>query len=184
MVRHFRGHGLALLAIFSCVGCGEMGNGNDPHLPGEALGQFRVTANIEESTCGPGALGSTDVWEFDVQLSRRETDLYWLNGQEAIPGRLAADGVSFAFDTRVAVTVAPAGKGAAGCTVVRSDQASGTLKPSGPEVVGFQGRLRFGYSAQATSDCTPLVGVEGGFATLPCEMAYELDAVRTAAPKE
>jgi hypothetical protein len=174
--------GLAATLFASITGCGQMGNGSDPHLPGEGLGQFRVTANIEESTCGPGALGSTDVWEFDVHLSRRETDLYWLNGQEAIPGRLAADGVSFTFDTRVSVPVSAAGKGSAGCTMTRSDQASGTLRPAGTEVLGFEGRLRFAYSPQPTSDCTPLVGVEGGFASLPCEMAYELEAVRTAAP--
>ena len=132
-------------------------------IPGEALGHFRVTANIEESTCGPGALGSTDEWEFDVHLSRRETDLYWLNGQEAIPGRLAADGVSFAFDTRVRIQVAPPGKGSAGCTVLRSDQASGTLESAGPDIVGFNGRLRFGYSPSSRRPIVPRsVGVEGG----------------------
>ena len=160
-----------------------MGNGNDPKIPGEALGRFHVSAHIDDSTCGPGALGSSDVWEFDVELSRRETDLYWLNGEEAIPGRLSSDGVSFAFDTRVAIQVAPPGKGSAGCTMLRSDQASGTLEPAGAEVVGFSARLRFGYSQEPASDCAPLVGVEGGFATLPCEMAYRLDAVRSAAPK-
>jgi hypothetical protein len=170
---------LFLLSL-AASGCG---NGNDPKVPGEPLGRFHVSAQIEESTCGPGALGSTDVWEFDVQLSRRDADLYWLNGEEAIPGRLASDGVSFAFDTRVAIQVAPPGKGGAGCTMFRSDQASGTLEPAGSEVVGFSGRMRFAYAQQPSSDCTPLVGVEGGFATLPCDMAYRLDAVRSAAPK-
>jgi hypothetical protein len=170
---------LVVLSV-TALGCG---NGNDPKVPGEPLGRFHVSAHIDGTTCGAGALGSSDVWEFDVQLSRRETDLYWLNGEEAIPGRLSSDGVSFAFDTRVAIQVAPPGKGSAGCTMLRSDQASGTLEPAGAEVVGFSGRLRFGYAEQPSSDCAPLVGVEGGFATLPCDMSYRLDAVRTTAPK-
>jgi hypothetical protein len=168
----------SLLALAACNG-----NGKDPKLPGDSLGTFRVAATLEESSCGTGALGSSDVWEFDVGLSRRDQNLYWLNGAEAIPGNIAPDGVSFAFDTRVAVEVEPAGKGRLGCTVWRSDQASGTLGAPTTDVVSFDGRLRFQYSAQPTSDCSELIGVEGGFMALPCEMTYDLSGTRVAAPE-
>jgi len=173
-----------LLAAWLVVVAGCNGNGKDPKLPGDSLGTFRVAATLDSSSCGAGALGSSDVWEFDVGLSRRDQNLYWLNGEEAIPGSIAADGVSFAFDTRVAVVVEPAGKGRLGCTVWRSDQASGTLGAATTDVVSFDGRLRFQYAAQATSDCSELIGVEGGFLGLPCEMAYELSGARIAAPND
>jgi len=171
---------LTLVLLACAAGCGE--GGKDPKVPGDALGTFRVHAALESSSCGPGALGSTDVWEFDVQLSRRGSDLYWLNGAEAIPGSIAPDGVSFAFESRVAVEVEPRRAGRIGCTIYRNDQASGLLSAAGTDVTSFSGRLRFGYSPEPSSDCGVAIGVEGGFATLPCEMAYDLSGVRTAAP--
>jgi hypothetical protein len=165
------------------LGCSDLvGGGKDAKIPGEPLGTFHVIGQLESSTCGPGALGATDLWEFDVRLSRDGGDLYWLNGAEAIPGRIAADGKSFAFDTRVAVQAIPAGKGQPGCTIVRNDSASGSLSSATTDVASFSGRLRFGYSPQAGSDCGPLVGVDGGFAGLPCEMSYLLEAARTHGP--
>ena len=166
-----------ILLSLAASGCG---NGNDPKVPGEALGRFHVSAHIEDSTCGPGALGSTDVWEFDVQLSRRDADLYWLNGEEAIPGRLASDGVSFAFDTRVAIQVAPPGKGSAGCTMLRSDQASGTLERR-LGVVGFIGRMRFA-TRRRPRPVSPLVVVEGGSPPYPATWPYRLERSASATP--
>ena len=48
---------------------------------------------------------------------------------------------------------------------------------------GFEGRLRYGYQQAPESDCSPLLGVQGGFETLPCTLGYELDAKRIEAPK-
>src|SRR5262245_57200898 len=141
----------------------------DPHVPGDSLGTFHVAATLESSSCGPGALGSTESWAFDVQLSRRDDDLYWLNGQEAIPGQIGPDGVTFTFDTRSTLEIEPSGRGRTGCSIVRSDQATGTLSSSTLDVSGVDGRLAFGYTPTATSDCTALYGVEGGFSALPCQ---------------
>ena len=166
------------------LGCSDIvGGGKDAKVPGEPLGTFHVIATLESSTCGPGALGSTDLWEFDVKLSREARDLYWLNGKEAIPGRIAADGISFAFDTRAAVEAIPAANGQAGCTIVRSDTANGVLSSPSTDVSSFSGRMRFGYAPSPGSDCLSVVGVDGGFASLPCEMSYLVDAARTKLPE-
>lgn len=170
-----------VLAGVLALGCGNLGK--DAKTPGDPLGTYHVTGKLQSSTCGPGALGSSDVWEFDVKLSRDGTDLYWLTGKDVIPGRVAADGVTFAFDARVVVPVEQAGRGKTGCTIVRHDTASGELASTGKDVTSFDGLMRFGYTADAASDCSDVLGVEGGLAMLPCEMSYNLAATRTAAPK-
>jgi hypothetical protein len=172
-----------VLCATASLACSDLaGGGKDAKIPGDALGTYHVVAALETSTCGPGALGSTDLWEFDVKLSRDGNDLYWLNGQEPIPGRIAADGISYAFDTRAVIQAVPAGKGHPGCAIVRTDTANGTLSSTTTDVASFDGRMRFGYTPQAGSECSSLVGVEGGFAFLPCEMSYLVEAQRTALP--
>jgi hypothetical protein len=163
--------------LFVAIGC----SGNkDPKIPGDELGTYQVVANLDSSTCGPGALGAKDVWEFDVKLSRDGDALYWLNGAEAISGSVASDGVSFAFETRVDVQAIEPGKGQTGCVISRIDSGSGTLSSSSLEVSSFDGLLRYGFQPTSGSDCAPLLGVEGGFYALPCEMSYRLSATRKA----
>ena len=171
---------LSVLALLGCVSC-KFGQG-DAKVPGEPLGTFEVIAELQSSTCGAGALGSTDIWEFNVQLSKDLDQLFWLNGQEVIPGKLARDGESFEFDTRVQVEVFEPEPGILGCTLNRQDRASGQLdydKDDEEAVTSFNGRLTFAYIPTSDSDCSPLMGVEGGFSTLPCEMKYDLVASRT-----
>jgi len=168
---------VAFLAL-ACASC-EFGQG-DAKVPGEPLGTFEVVAELDSSTCGSGALGSTDVWEFEVQLSKDYDQLFWLNGREVIPGVLASDGESFEFDTRVQVEILEPKPGVLGCTLNRQDRASGRLGYDDETVTSFTGRLTFAYMPSADSDCTPLMGVEGGFSTLPCEMKYDAEASRAA----
>lgn len=166
---------LLALSLLLAAGCS---GGNDPKVPGDSLGTYAVVASLDSSSCGPGALGSKDLWEFEVKLSQDGHDLYWLNGAEAIAGDLAADGVSFGFDSRVVVTAIEPGKGQAGCAISRSDTGSGKLSSAAPPVAGFQGSLRYGFQPLAGSDCQPLLAVEGGFYALPCEMTYSMTASR------
>ncbi len=172
----------ALLASLFVPGC-NFGEG-DAKIPGEELGTYRVVATLGSSSCGPDALGAPDVWEFDVRLSRDDPDLYWLNGEEPVYGTLAADGLSFSFDTETRITLQEPRNGRGGCVIVRSDRASGRLEGSALDVPAFAGELRYGYSARAGSDCTEWLGLEGGFATLPCSIDYDIPAVRTALPDE
>lgn len=166
-----------LAPVVLCWGC-EFGEG-DAKVPGEPLGTFNVVAELDTTSCGAGAMGSTDVWEFEVKLSKDFDQVFWLNGREVIPGTLASDGESFEFDTRVAVEVLEPKAGFQGCTLNRQDRASGKLGFDDETVVGFDGRLTFAYIPSSESDCTPLIGVDGGFSTLPCEMRYDFEAERT-----
>jgi hypothetical protein len=171
-----------LLPLSLCAACWDVGEGGDAHVPGTALGAYRVVGRLEGSSCGAGAADAPETWEFAVKLSRMGDELFWLNGREVIPGRIAADGVSFAFDTRVELELQAAGRGHPGCTMVRSDQASGKLSSATLDVPAFTGRLRFTYAPAPPSDCSGLLGVTGGFERLPCDVTYALDASRVTSP--
>ncbi|HMJ12595.1 MAG TPA: hypothetical protein VK524_14320 [Polyangiaceae bacterium] len=166
------------MAALCLTGCWEMGRAGDAKIPGELLGDYSVKAELQNSTCGEGALGSQEEWQFDVRLSRKGSLLYWLNGREAISGNIAADGVSFAIETNVKVEALSPGRGRLGCTIWRSDRTSGKLMGQAEDVPGFTGQLGFAYTPEGNSDCTELMGVAGGFAGLPCEMTYAYSAVR------
>jgi len=147
-------------------------------VPGDDLGQFQVSAALSSSDCGPEALGTTDLWEFEVRLSRDGADLFWLNGAEVIAGSLAADGVSFSFDTLLEFEIEPPNPPHSGCTVLRRDRAEGSLSSADLDAEGFAASLSYHYAAGEGSDCSGLVGVPGGFASLPCEIGYLLDGHR------
>lgn len=163
---------LALAVLGGCMGPEK------EKVPGDSLGTYQVVAQLEASTCGPGALGSKDLWEFEVKLSQDGHDLYWLNGAEAIGGDLASDGVSFGFDSRSVVTPIAAGKGQPGCSISRTDSGTGKLSSADPPVDGFEGSLRYGFQPLPGSDCEALMAVEGGFHALPCEISYAMKATR------
>jgi hypothetical protein len=163
------------------AGCIDFGD-TDAKIPGEELGAYRVSAELDNSSCGPGALGSTESWQFSVRLSRDGPDLFWLNGAEAICGQVAADGVSFAFETAVRAELQPPQGTQPGCAVLRTDRAAGRLSDPGLDVRSFAAELSYHYAAEAESDCSNLLGSPGGLATLPCEMTYCLQATRSTQP--
>jgi len=123
------------------AGCLNFRKVDDAKAPGDMLGVYQVDGELSESSCGSGALGATDSWSFEVKLSRFENDLYWLNGKETIVGDIASDGRSFSITSKVEVQITEAGRGAAGCRVVRQDQAKGRLSDSGSDVESFDGRF-------------------------------------------
>lgn len=166
--------------LLLCTGC--IGHGQDAHEPGDRLGTFHATGALTRDTCQAPLLGVTNQWQFDVKLSRTASTLYWLNGQEAIPGAIARDGTSFDFASGVEVTLQAAQGAQPGCVVVRSDTASGVLASSTSDVPSFSVDMSFGYAVQAGSQCAAWVGVQGGFTSLPCSVAYTLTAERTALP--
>lgn len=166
--------------LLLCSAC--VGHGQDAHEPGDRLGTFHATGTLLSDTCQAGLLGVTREWQFDVKLSRQASTLYWLNGEEAIPGTIAEDGVSFAFESGVEVTLQAAQGAQPGCVMLRSDSASGVLASSSTDVPSFNVDMSFGYAAEAGTECAGWVGVQGGFAALPCAVQYELSAQRTALP--
>lgn len=161
----------ALLLLPGCF------DNRDATIPGDPLGSYHVQAALQPSSCGEGALGAPVSWEFDVQLSREPSKLYWLNGQAPIEGTLSK-ALAFVIDSESVVEVFAATKTQAGCAVHRRDHASGTLA-SGDVVQSFEGTLEYSYAPTSGSACGSLVGVPGGFATLPCNLVYDLTATRT-----
>jgi hypothetical protein len=166
--------------LFLCAGC--VGHGQDAHEPGERLGTFHATGNLTSDTCQAPLLGVTSQWQFDVKLSREADTLYWLNGEEAIPGTIASDGTNFDFQSGVDVTLQAAQGAQPGCIILRSDTANGVLSSSTTDVSSFSVDMSFGYAAEAGTDCAGWVGVQGGFSALPCSVSYSLTAERTALP--
>jgi hypothetical protein len=142
---------------------------------------FHVQATETSNSCGQGALGSTPKWEFDVRLSRGESQLFWDTGGEVVPGVIASDGVTFSLQTGVVVDMrTPADGALPPCTISRTDTASGVLDGAGTDASSFTGELSYEYTPTAGSSCTDLVISEMPvFAALPCKMAYTLTAQRT-----
>lgn len=168
-------------AIFVlCAGC--VGRGQDAHEPGDRLGTYHASGDLQGDTCQASVLGVTPSWAFDVKLSRQDDTLYWLNGEEAIPGSIASDGKSFDFTSGVEVTLAAAQGVNPGCIIDRTDAATGKLSSSGTDVKSFTAAMSFVYAAQSGSQCAGFVGVEQGFAGLPCKVSYHLNGKRTALP--
>jgi hypothetical protein len=151
-------------------------------VPGDYLGDFAVRAELTESSCGPGAMGTLDEWSFDVRLSRQDRELFWVNGREVIPGSIDDDTGAFSFETRVAVEVEPANPPHAGCTVDRFDSAAGTIEGAELDISAFSGTLSYAYAATEDSDCRQLV-LSGTLAQLPCKIAYSMSGTRTVAPE-
>jgi len=169
---------LVVCAAFASAGCLNFGKVDDAKIPGDLLGTYAVKGTLADSSCGEGALGSSERWSFDVKLSRFHEDLYWINGREVIPGGIAPDGVSFSFSTRVEGEVIPAARGRSACVVSRADDATGTLSSGSLDVETFEASLTFGYSAVEGSDCEGFIGSPGGVAGLPCSMTYDLTGTR------
>ena len=166
--------------LFLCVGC--VGRGQDAHEPGDRLGTYHVTGALMNDSCHAAVLGVTPTWAFDVKLSRQDDTLYWLNGEEAIPGTIAADGKSFDFVSGVPVTLEAAQGVHPGCVIDRSDAGNGELSSSTSDVKSFSINLSFAYTEEGGTQCAGFVGVEGGFASLPCTVSFAMTADRTALP--
>jgi len=172
---------LLLWASVSAMGC--LGRGQDAHEPGDRLGTFHATGTLLSDSCQASVLGVSSDWQFDVKLSRASHTLYWLNGAEAIPGTIASDGVSFGFQSGVEVPLEPARGVQPGCVIQRTDDARGELSSSSTtDVPRFSAQMSFSYAVKSGSECAGFVGVEGGFADLPCKVSYSLSAKRTALP--
>jgi hypothetical protein len=147
---------------------------------GTDLGTFSVEAEEIVNECGPGALGSSPRWAFDVELQRADTELFW---DARVGGELHAD-LSFEVMTSLSIDVRPERAGAAGCAIARDDHISGVLAADAAgELTAFTGEMRFDFAGTPASLCSPEDVVDAGVARLPCHMSYALDGTRTRAPE-
>jgi hypothetical protein len=170
---------VALAALSGGSGC----SGKDPYRPGESLGAFHVTGKLVSTSCGP----TPDPWEFDVKLRHERTTLYWVQGDAPISAQV--DGAARAVLKATAMqTVRPADERSrtAACTMSRSDVVELVLAPLAAPVddvagvTSFKGTLSYRFAPTEGSSCEDqLTDVGGDFATLPCDVKYDLSAVRT-----
>lgn len=175
----------SLSAFVLVAGC----SGKDPYSPGTKLGVFHVTAKLVTTTCGP----TPDPWEFDVRLNHEAQTVYWVQGGAPIQGIVDATTARTELTTVTTHDVRPADARARrpACAIVRSDVLAVTLadaeaRPAGDpsRVVTFSGALVYGWTPTEGSDCADQVtGTGGDFASLPCEVRYEVTgAFKSAAP--
>jgi len=170
---------LAVVLGLTLAGCLNFRKVDDAKAPGDMLGMYAVQGKLASSTCGEGALGAGNTWNFHVKLTRFENDIYWLNGQETLVGDIASDGRTFSIESGVQVTVSQPGRGQSGCVINRRDDAEGKLSDSGTEGASFEGSLEFSYEAAKGSDCLDWIGTEGAVDVLPCSLTYNLDGQRS-----
>ena len=76
----------SLFLFTQVVSSGCVGHAQDAHEPGDRLGTYHATGKLISDSCQASVLGVSTDWQFDVKLSRESHTLYWLNGEEAIPG--------------------------------------------------------------------------------------------------
>jgi hypothetical protein len=162
------------------AGCLNFRKVDDAKAPGDMLGLYHVDGTLDDSSCGDGALGSSEHWTFDVKLTRFDNDIYWLNGRETIVGDIETDGRTFSILSEVEVTVSAPGRGKPGCTVMRHDDAEGQLSASGTDVESFAGTLTYKYEVVDGFDCSDWIGTQGAVEALPCDLRYKLDGERAA----
>jgi hypothetical protein len=147
---------------------------------GDDLGTFSVQASESQSDCGAGALGSTPELQFDVELARADTELFWGGSSSG------SVGVDLAFDlaSGTRVELRRAGGADPGCAVARQDSISGVLLADGSgAVTGFTAAMRFAFAAEPEAACTERELGEVNLPNLPCSMTYALEGQRTRAPE-
>jgi hypothetical protein len=164
---------------FALLAAGCSGPPGAGRFPGADLGGFRVVATSTSNGCGAGALGSPPMYNFDVDLSRDGTELFW--GREA-SGDIDAD-LAFEFASSVRVEITPASNMRKACTIGRADHIVGTLREDAlGNVSGFSGSMTHSFASAPDSACTVDDRISAGLPELPCEMDYTLEAQRSREP--
>jgi hypothetical protein len=178
---HVRPYGIrraALLGSLLAAACsGPPGAGRQL---GEDLGTFHVEASEALNTCGAGSLGSQASFDFEVELSRADSELFW-DGR--IGGEILAS-LEFEFSAEISVILRPPRAPRAGCVIARQDRISGALRPDATGAIAtFAGTMRYSFAQPAATDCTIEEQQSAGLTLLPCSMSYGLTGQRTRAPE-
>ena len=166
-------------AVAAGVGCsGPPGAGRQL---GADLGTFRVAASEAENGCGAGVLGSSASFEFEIELSREHSELYW--GQRR--GIVLEPSLAFELEVSMIIPISERRPGVRGCAIQRRDRIEGTLEArSDGEVTGFAASMSYAFAADPTAPCSFDDQLVAGLPRLPCQMSYGLEAERTRAPEQ
>jgi hypothetical protein len=151
-------------------------------LPGTALGTYNVTGKISTNTCG-SSLGASNPWSFSVNLSKDGTTLYWedTSGSSQLSGTLSALGMA-TLTTTITANVDASEAGAGAC-YLQDTQAIALTLASGSPPSGFTGTCTYTFAVATTITTSvncgdQLASAGGSYATLPCTVAYSLEATR------
>jgi len=161
-------------AVLLTAGCGSTA------MPGTALGTFSIDATSTANSCGDG-LGTQSPWDFDVELSRDVTRLYWRKDEVTMSGVLSSDLKATITGTTTTKVVA-ADAGIAGCTMSRDDSVTVSLGTA-TVITAVSGTMTLIFDASTESDCSAELAANGGtYDELPCELDYSFTGTRTKAP--
>jgi hypothetical protein len=175
--------GVALLVVLGVVapsaGCsGPPGAGRQL---GADLGTFHVAASEAENGCGAGVLGASSRFEFEIELSREHSELYW--GQRR--GIVIEPSLAFELEASMIIPISERRPGVRGCAIQRRDRIEGTLEArSDGDVTGFAGSMSYAFATDPTATCSFDEQLAAGLPRLPCQMSYGLEAERTRAPEQ
>jgi len=125
-------------------------------------------------------LGSSARFEFEIELSREHSELYW--GRRR--GIVLEPSLAFELEASMIIPISERRPGVPGCRIQRQDRILGTLEArSGGEVTGFAGSMSYAFVADPAAPCSFDDQLAAGLPRLPCQMSYELEAERTRAPE-
>lgn len=162
-----------LAVLIACLGC------RPPKPPGEPLGQFRVHAELDSSTCGDGVPAAPTL-DFFVELrADAATSRGWwkLEDGASVEGRSTEEGFRFVQATTIEAVLPDPDLGYAGCALDQRETVEAALVEEDDEPL--TGTSAVELSAVAGTDCTPLLQAYGGaFPTLPCALSYTLAGQR------
>jgi hypothetical protein len=166
-MRKIRGVHISLLALVGValtllVQCGT-----------STIGNYAVTGTLQTNTCGAG-LAPPSPWNFTVQLSQKDSTLYWntLDGSPLKYGDLVGSQATLEGGSDSVVDTGPDGS-AGPCSMSRSDVIVITLTGSPP--TAFNGTLTYTFDVDSGSDCSDQSGT---YDTLPCSISYAVSGTK------
>ncbi|MFO0616441.1 MAG: hypothetical protein U0414_27865 [Polyangiaceae bacterium] len=185
---------LAVASVFALAGClkvnptgGSSGDGDgadDPPDVEGSLGAFDVVATLKQTSCGVGALGMANQWDFVVGLGRDGAAATWDVGGGPIAGVADGTGVELSFDARLVIDMRKEGDGGSNdlpaCKIERHDVATAILDDA-KDPRAFQGTISYTFTPTTGSNCADLfVGSTAQFAELPCTALYGVTGKKRA----
>lgn len=163
--------------------CGRV----DEDLP-DSLGTFTVESRLVSNTCGQGGYPVASVTELEANLRGypgEDATFSWTGGSGRVSGIATTNGV-YSFQSSQTTTKIAAEPSILypGCQLTENSAMTFTVtpRPTPPGDAGvdetdyaFTGRLTIDVSPTSGSDCTPLLGVNGGtWAAVPCQVLVDL----------
>ncbi|QQR89235.1 MAG: hypothetical protein IPJ88_13615 [Myxococcales bacterium] len=163
--------------------------------PGESLGDYKVSATLNENTCGSTAFAFQEAFSFALELRVEKPTLYWVQSNfPAVAGSIDNDG-NFRVQLVSSWALSPDDPEAevAGCTLEQKDTVTGIFELSASPDAGlsentepliqgpdqWEAEQSILYSPVSGSDCSLLLTQNGGsFAEIPCRLDYDLLGTR------